>query len=340
MVGRGITWFFGAALALGMASHTATHAQVGSREVREPDDAVEYSSVYSRMLLGGGVSVLIGEQSLDDIKATVSVSSDEGRTWDVQKGLADHRLMGGYMFDAQHGIAVGEAGTALTTADGGATWEQRTTKAQTDLQDAFFLTAETGWAVGGNSTVVGTKNGGKTWSVLQGGQASGQVGEGEVMYMGVHFFTDRVGVAAGAGIEGSIQKTTDGGKTWETVFPYEDNFSDLVFADDQHGWAVGKYGLITATTDGGDTWEVMGSPTEEDLWSVAAGGPQTVWISGDQGVVGYSTDGGVSWTLVDLQMTVFGSTKSLTKPVRGLVALGNKAWAMTEWGRVYYLELQ
>ncbi len=340
MVGRGITWVFGAALALGIGSQPLAQAQVGSRELREPDDPIDYSSVYSRMIRAGGVNVLIGEQSLDDIKATVSVSGDGGATWEIQKGLAERRLMGGFMYDAQNGIAVGEAGTALTTSDGGATWELRTTKAATDLQDAFFLTADKGWAVGANSTVVGTTNGGRSWSVLQGGVPSGQVGEGEVMFMGVHFFDDRNGVAAGAGIEGSIQKTKDGGKTWETVFPYEDNFSDLVFADDQHGWAVGKYGLITATTDGGGTWEVMGSPTEEDLWAVAAGGPQTVWISGDQGVVGYSKDGGASWTLVGLQLTVFGTTKDLTKPMRGLVADGSKAWAMTEWGRVYYLELQ
>jgi len=320
-----------------MGAHSATHAQVRSQELRASEDPGEF---YSAGMQAGDTYILIGEQSLEDQKASVAVSGDGGATWEVQKTMATGRLVGGYMFDADNGVVVGEAGTALTTTDGGATWDVRTTKVQADLQGAFLLTADKGWAVGANSTIVTTSNGGSTWQVLQGGQPSTQVGEGEIMFMAAHFFDEKNGVVAGAGTAGAILKTDDGGKTVEVIHQEEDNFVDLVFADPQNGWAVGKYGLIVGTTDGGATWEMLGSPTEEDLWDIDVGAPGTLWISGDQGVVGYSKDGGASWALVELQMTIFETTKKLTKPMRGVVADGSKAWAATEWGRVYYLELQ
>jgi len=337
MVGRRFAWVCGVTLALGMVAHSVAHAQVRSQELRASEDPGEF---YSAAMQAGDTYILVGEQSLEDQKASVAVSGDSGATWTVHKTMAPGRLVAGYMFDAQNGLAVGEAGTALTTNDGGASWDVRTTKVQADLQGAFLLTADKGWAVGANSTIVTTSNGGSTWQVLQGGQPSGQVGEGEIMLMGVHFFDEKNGIVVGAGTEGAILSTKDGGKKLDIVYQSEDNFVDLVFSDADHGWAVGKYGLIVRTSDGGATWERLGSPTEEDLWDIDVGAPGTLWISGDQGVVGYSTDSGASWTLVGLHMTVFETTKSLTKPMRGVVAAGAKAWVSTEWGRVYYLELQ
>ena len=337
MVGRRFAWVCGVTLALGMGATSAAHAQVRSQELRASEDPGEF---YSAAMQKGDTYVLIGEQSLEDQKASVAVSGDGGATWEVHKTMATGRLVSGYMFDEKNGLVVGEAGTALTTDDGGASWEIRTTKVLTDLQGAFLLTPDKGWAVGANSTIVTTSNGGRSWQVLQGGQPSGEVGEGEIMLMGVHFFDEKNGLVAGAGTEGAILKTKDGGKTLETVYQNEDNFVDLVFSDPSNGWAVGKYGLIVGTTDGGVTWEMLASPTEEDLWDIDVGAPGTLWISGDQGVVGYSTDAGASWVLVGLQMTIFETTKALTKPMRGIVADGAKAWASTEWGRVYYLELE
>src|SRR5262249_61664041 len=54
---------------------------------------------------------------------------------------------------------------------------------------------------------------------------------------------------------GSIQHTTDGGKSWKTVeggtrVPL---FS-VDFGDSEHAWAVGKSALGLRTEDGGRTW--------------------------------------------------------------------------------------
>ncbi len=61
-----------------------------------------------------------------------------------------------------------------------------------------------------------------------------------------------------------LQRTTDGGATWEQVngvsrdrLFFEQEFYDLAFADLQHGWAVGNVNY--RTTDGGETWQEMSS---------------------------------------------------------------------------------
>jgi photosystem II stability/assembly factor-like uncharacterized protein len=55
---------------------------------------------------------------------------------------------------------------------------------------------------------------------------------------------------------GGLLKTEDGGHTWLGVQlePLGDGVLQLVFVDDQHGWATDRMS-IWRTTDGGDTWE-------------------------------------------------------------------------------------
>ena len=74
------------------------------------------------------------------------------------------------------------------------------------------------------------------------------------------FDADRA-VVANAGSPGFIFKTSDGGKTWNTVLKDErpEFFIDaLVFWDDKRGLAVGDpiggAFLALATDDGGETW--------------------------------------------------------------------------------------
>ncbi|MBT7097442.1 hypothetical protein HN937_08710, partial [Candidatus Poribacteria bacterium] len=235
---RRTAWFAVAPIALAMALVSATaFAQVGFAEIKPPDDAVEYSSIYNGVFfVTDTIGFLVGEQSLEYEKATVAVTHDKGSTWEVMPGLSVGRLMGGAFVDENTGWAVGAAGTILATTDGGASWDTQTSKVTVDIQDAYFLTEKVGWAVGNNSTALGTKNGGRSWQILSGGTPSGQVGEGEVTFVAVHFFDEKNGIVAGAGIEGVIEVTSDGGKTWEPVHPWEDNYGSLAFADANTGW--------------------------------------------------------------------------------------------------------
>ena len=100
-----------------------------------------------------------------------------------------------------------------------------------------------------------------------------------------------------AGFKPCIMATTDGGRTWVTVYHGPGDLLDAVaFADQQHGWAVG-WGMALRTTDGGVTWSTIKMFDHTLLFTVAAVDPQHVWVAG-QGGIWASSDGGVSWRQV------------------------------------------
>ena len=57
------------------------------------------------------------------------------------------------------------------------------------------------------------------------------------------------------GERGSILLSDDSGKTWrQAVTPVSVTLTNVAFADEQHGWAVGHSGVVLATSDGGLRW--------------------------------------------------------------------------------------
>ena len=306
------------------------------QEVRPPDIELSFSAI---SFADAATGMLIGERVLEDEKSAVFVTSDGCKTFTSDLGTLRGRLLAGTFVDPKNGWIVGEQGAVMATTDGGATWNVQTSKALTDLYAVSFVSPQIGWAVGQNSTVVKTTNGGRTWRVLSGGQPSGEVGEGAVMYMGCDFINEQTGFAAGAGETGMIVKTSDGGTTWTNVYEAPDNLQTIVFSDSMNGWAGGKYGLFLVTTDGGATWEQVDAGTEEDIFSIAVGDSGHMWLSGDYGTIGYSTDMGQTWVLVGVQVEIFGSMKDLIRPVTGVAAIGNRAWAVTNAGRVLHFML-
>ncbi len=326
-----------AVTALVTCASLALAQTVRFQQIRPPDIELSYSALEFADATTG---ILIGERVFEDDKSAVYTTTDSGENWQADLGSVAGRLLGGSMLDPTHAWVVGEAGAVMATKDGGATWDVQTSKALTDLYEVQFVTPEKGWAVGQNSTVVTTNNGGRTWNVLTGGQPSGEVGEGAVMYMGAHFLDETTGFVAGAGITGIIAKTTDGGETWTTVYEATDNLSAITFADPMNGWAGGKYGLVLATTDGGVTWEQVDAGTEEDIYSIAVGNAGHIWLSGDYGTIGYSEDLGQTWQLIAVEVEFFGTMKELTLPIMGITAVGNSAWAVTNAGRVLHFMIE
>lgn len=320
--------------------HVNAEAQVSFQEIKPPDsnDVLGfYNKIY---FVEDSFGYLVGEQTLEDEKAIVSFSHDKGKSWETKVQLAPDRLMGGAFVDEKHGWVVGERGSVLHTRDGGENWRIQTSKVSVDLQSAFFLDEKIGWAVGSNSTVVHTDNGGRSWDVLLGGIPSENVGEGEITFLDVHFFDEENGILVGAGVEGVVMATADGGKTWLEVHKSALNYTSLAFGDENNGWAVGRDGLLEATIDGGKTWLLQNSGVEEDLKDVAAADDKTAWFSGDNGTIGYTADGGKTWSLIEVKVAIFGKESPLKRTVTGVAAFEKKAWAMTDYGRVYYFQLQ
>jgi len=80
---------------------------------------------------------------------------------------------------------------------------------------------------------------------------------------------------------------------------------DIIFIDDQNGWAVGDSGTILHTVDGGDTWQQQAFPfeqlpgyedNEKDLYAVEFIDTVTGFIGSNNSIF-KTTDGGKTWNI-------------------------------------------
>ena len=81
---------------------------------------------------------------------------------------------------------------------------------------------------------------------------------------------------------GSIFRTTDGAATWSDDGDIERRqyYSDLVFADELHGWVLSNKGRgILASGDGGETWG-RALRTKHHLIRIAVSPDGTAWAVG------------------------------------------------------------
>lgn len=92
-------------------------------------------------------------------------------------------------------------------------------------------------------------------------------------FQSVHFPTPTTGYICGS--SGTILKTTDGGKQWNSIRKggstglRKKTFRALWFATAEKGWIVGENGIFWQTEDGGDSWQpVAEAPSDADFTHV------------------------------------------------------------------------
>jgi len=118
---------------------------------------------------------------------------------------------------------------------------------------------------------------------------------------GVHFKNSDKGWLATA--SGTIFRTEDGGKTWQSKKVGNFVLEDVFFIDDENGFAVGDNGALFRTTDKGESWNDNSYDPEyhfyavgffDDEYGVVAGIKKTDDLP-DAGVILTSSDGGATW---------------------------------------------
>jgi photosystem II stability/assembly factor-like uncharacterized protein len=84
--------------------------------------------------------------------------------------------------------------------------------------------------------------------------------------------------------------------------PASSTLTAVYFADAEHGWAVGQWGVILATADGGETWTLQRSDTSIDqpLFSVYFKDARHGWAVGLWSLMLETEDGGHTWTVAKL----------------------------------------
>lgn len=259
--------------------------------------------------------------------AVIVRTTDGGQNWTETQielpGIAIPTLNSIHFINADVGWAVGadsgQKGVVLKTTNGGSTWTATRIAHKQVPTTVFFTDADTGWiggatpppgedeGVGGPSTILSTTDGGATWRE----QYNVPISVYRV------FFIDKANGWA-SGSKGAIYRTTDAGRTWETMRT-EIEMSDgpvdlkgegvkqfairgLHFPDKDNGFAAATAteeevgGRMLGTNNAGVTWRrvwiVKGSGVhdvffvnKDEGWGLTDGGPY----------VYHTVDGGRSW---------------------------------------------
>jgi photosystem II stability/assembly factor-like uncharacterized protein len=218
--------------------------------------------------------------------ATFRKTTNGGQSW-VPSSLGTSAWTEGFTFvNANEGYAFGSNGNLRKTVNGGGAWAPLQPNVSDFIQQVFFLNETTGWAVGGfgsgNAFILYTDDGGDLWQP-QPSALSEQI-------LDIFFINENVGWSCTVG--GKIQKTTNGGWTWEFQNQVSHDFAEAIFMMDENtGYLIARNkfgsqddgrGFIYRTDDGGTNWfldwagawpnssisEFRMKPDQTSLWAV------------------------------------------------------------------------
>ena len=118
----------------------------------------------------------------------------------------------------------------------------------------------------------------------------------DITYYAIFFIDKNTGWITGSG--GTIEKTNDGGETWQKQQTgVTASLWEISFLDEIHGWACGSESTILKTENGGDLWESV-SPEKSDntgFFAIQFANLSEGWTSSNQGEILHTTDGGLFW---------------------------------------------
>src|SRR5262245_51478316 len=108
-----------------------------------------------------------------------------------------------------------------------------------------------------------------------------------------------VGDISPGGTGGLLQKSTDGGETWQPVLRNMEVLTAVHFVSPRTGFLAGYNGRIDRTDDGGETWRTQRAErSSEILSSLWFLDEDNGWAVGAGGLLLRTTDGGAHWASV------------------------------------------
>jgi len=223
-------------------------------------------------------------------------TTNGGVSWDSIFSVSHWGIVSMYAFDANK-IFVNDDTCIYRSLDGGINWDIVTICDSSVRYSQMTFYENTGWIVaskGGwwsyESNIYRSDDGGMNWYLLNSSDD----------YSRFNFVIRDTGFAVashaswGGWMSTHIDKTTDGGITWDTKFstggeywcPY---FHTIEFRDENNGWAISNsYALHS--DDGGETWEHLENPPNQghDIIFI---NENTGWLINDHSLWKYSGGG-------------------------------------------------
>jgi photosystem II stability/assembly factor-like uncharacterized protein len=225
----------------------------------------------------------------------------------------------------------------LSTSDGGKQWYPQFLPLVKGFNphELFFVDAMHGWIMGelnSNPTstdLLRTTDGGKSWKTTK----------IPTKYFSTLFF---INASTGwiAGDSGKIWKTTDGGATWVSQRPFQNQVivQTIFFWDTLRGWAGTSTGTLLSTNDGGATWTPLPSSEVTNFQSLQFTSATEGWaVSGTKNGLYRTSDGGTTWQKVgfDVSSNNVALGVQFVNDSTGFVTGDQYIHATTDWGATW-----
>lgn len=286
----------------------------------------------------------------------------------VQNPTNTSEVYGPFFIDSRNGWSVGSNARIFRTQDGGTTWSQPVRDWRRDIR----------WTRLSNPARLCNKNPDGSWA--EDPATALCIRTGSIHLYHVFFLTPLKGWAVGQ--PSLILSTEDGGLTWteQNVDPYAEDcyqcakagvyLRQVQFADENNGWAVGRFRTIYKTTDGGRTWRLLSNNwrfTTIDGTCTTPGGatlprmgghlfglsvnpadPNDLFVAGGccapcnpEAIIAHTTDGGLTWDLrtsvvwdarVENRITASDRLLPEVERFHAFQMIGNVGWAAGRGG--------
>lgn len=214
-------------------------------------------------------------------------------------------------------VAVGDQGVVMRSVDQGRSWQQQQTPFSVMLTSVCFADSRHGWLTGHDGLLAATDDGGVSWHTQLNGDQINTLRLQRLQEVAAELQAradakpDNTSLAEQLdSVSWLVEDATvaqEGGATVPLL--------DIWFADAQHGFALGGYGLLLKTVNGGESWAYWGdrldNPDNFHLNAITADHQGYLYIAGEAGLLFRSTDGGDSWRRIDIPYdgSFFGITE-------------------------------
>ncbi|MCB2205836.1 hypothetical protein KQI65_13915 [bacterium] len=197
------------------------------------------------------IASVAGEKLFVLSNNTLKVSNDRAATWEESPHPAESALTCIRFVDNSAGYLAAHDGRMLHTTDTGVTWEPMHTSQFNIPHAVSFTSRDEGWLAGDG--IFHTTDGGLHWER--------QNAEQDSLLYNMFFLDNTHGWIIGD--SGRVQRTTDGGASWQYQHLPAGKRQGLVrvfFSDTLHGWIVRSDGVLFRSEDGGSTWHSQNLP--------------------------------------------------------------------------------